>query len=246
VTAELDARFAGSLQASVDGLSARIGGLCDRMDRETQHRQRANQAFRQVSIGKGMAITGGAGSVHLEPHGPPAGYYWSIRRLTAYNYSAGTVTAFLDSVSGEPLVAFPAAAVYTFGKGEILIHPNSTILVTGASITPVTGTYVYLWGSADQFESWLLPWYIGAQRDGSLCGLLPVRRGQHRAVRSRGRRADRHLSRSGPGCRLRAVPVRAEHLRARGADPGDGQQRDAGRVGFRGHLHRRFHRAGLR
>ena len=167
MTAEIDASASVSLAASLNGLAAVVGGLCQRMDREVQHRQQANQAFRQVSIGKGMAITAGAGSVHLEPHGPPPGYFWSIRRLTAYNYSAGTVTAFVDSTAGEPLVAFPASAVFTFGKGEMLIHPSSSILVTGTSITPVTGSYVYLWGSADQFESWLLPWYMGAQRDGA-------------------------------------------------------------------------------
>jgi hypothetical protein len=168
VTIEADASGGLSIVASLNGLTKAIDGWTARMDREALHRQQASQSYRQVPIGKGINTSGSATTSHVEPHGPPQGYYWSIRRLTAYYYTAGTVTVFKDSpdgVAGEPLVAFPAAAVYTFGKGEMLLSPMSQLLITWSSITPTTGNFIYIWGAADQFETWLLPWYMGTQRD---------------------------------------------------------------------------------
>lgn len=170
MTVEADASAGLSVVASLNGLTQAIGGLNARMDREAMTRQKASQAFRQVRIGKGINTSGSATTSHIEPHGPPQGSYWSVRRLTAYYYTAGTVTAFVDSpdgINGEPLVAFPAAAVYTFGKGEMLLPPQSQLIIAYSGITPVSGNFIYVWGAADQFETWLLPWYMGAQRDES-------------------------------------------------------------------------------
>jgi len=164
----IDASADLSLVASLNGLAAGVGGLCQRMDREHALRQRAAQSFRQVPLVKGINVNGTSTISHVEPHGPPAGFYWSIRRLTAYGYTAGTVTVFKDSpdgVNGEPLVAFPEAAVYTFGKGEMLLNPNTTLVLSWSGITTVSGNFISIWGAADQFETWLLPWYMGAQRD---------------------------------------------------------------------------------
>jgi hypothetical protein len=79
------------------------------------------------------------------------------------NFTAGSVNTYVDNTAGEPICPFPAAAVNTFGKGEQLMNPMSRIAVVA---TGITGT-VQIWGAADQFETWLLPWYMGAQRDES-------------------------------------------------------------------------------
>lgn len=158
---ELDADLTVSLSAALGGLTAAVGGLCTRMDREAAHRQRAGEAFRQVPFIINVPLTAGAATLNPSPVGPELGYYWSIRKLAAVNFTAGTVNTYIDNIGGEPIVPFPAAAVNTFGKGEQLIHPSSNIAVVAAGIT---GT-VQIWGKADQFESWLLPWYIGTQRD---------------------------------------------------------------------------------
>jgi len=168
VTAGLEVDFSAQLLAGLNELSGKIGGLSSRLDREATVRQRAAQSFRQVPIVKGINTAGSATTSHIEPHGPPQGYYWSIRRLTAYNYSAGTVTVFRDSpdgVNGEPMIAFPSAGVYTFGKGEMLLSPQTNLIVTWSGLTVITGNFISIWGAADQFETWLLPWYMGAQRD---------------------------------------------------------------------------------
>src|SRR5271163_3740398 len=90
----IDASADLSLVASLNGLAAGVGGLCQRMDQEHALRQRAAQSFRQVPLVKGINVNGTSTISHVEPHGPPAGFYWSIRRLTAYGYTAGTVTVF--------------------------------------------------------------------------------------------------------------------------------------------------------
>jgi hypothetical protein len=149
-----------SLQASLDGLTAAVSGMCGRMDREFQFRQRANDAFRVVPFIINVPLTAGAATINPTQSGPDAGFYWSIRKMSAVGFTAGTVSTYVDNTGGEPIVPFTVSAVNTFGKGEQLLHPNSNIAVEAAGIT---GT-VQIWGQADQFESWLLPWYMGTVR----------------------------------------------------------------------------------
>lgn len=158
----LEADFGVSLVASLNGLASRIGEFCDRMDREVQFRQAATQAFRSVPFIINVPLVAGASTINPSVIGPDIGYYWSIRKLAAVGFTAGTVNTYVDAVNGEPIVPFPQAGVATFGKMEQLINPNSSVAV---SATGITGT-VQIWGKADQFEAWLLPWYGGAQRDG--------------------------------------------------------------------------------
>lgn len=158
---ELDADLTVSLSAALGGLTAAVGGLCTRMDREAAHRQRASEAIRQALFIINVPLVGGAATLNPSDAGPNLGFYWSIRKLAAVNFTAGTVNTYIDNTGGEPIVPFPVAAVNTFGRGEQLVHPSSNIAVVA---TGITGT-VQIWGKADQFESWLLPWYLGAQRD---------------------------------------------------------------------------------
>jgi hypothetical protein len=151
-----------SLQASLNGLAAKVGGLCDRLDRQAALARRASQAFRQVPFVINVPLVAGAATLNPAPtDGPGVGYFWSVRKLAAVGFTAGSVNVYIDNTGGEPVVPFPAAAVNTFGKGEQLINPNSNIAV---SATGITGT-VQIWGRADCFESWLLPWYMGAYSD---------------------------------------------------------------------------------
>lgn len=156
----LDIQAGVSLQAGMAELTAAISGMCQRMDREWKFRERANDAFRQVPFIINVPLVAGAATLNPTQAGPDAGYYWSIRKLSAVGFTAGTVDTYVDNTGGEPIVPFTVSAVNTFGKGEQLLHPNSNIAVVAAGIT---GT-VQIWGQADQFESWLLPWYMGTVR----------------------------------------------------------------------------------
>jgi hypothetical protein len=103
--------------------------------------------------------------------GPMTGFYWSLRRMVAQGYSAGTVAVYRNAsqtawgegagqLTGELLYTFPSAGTYTFGRREMMLSPDDTIalIVTGATLNAgVTGIQVT--GAADQFPSWYLPRY---------------------------------------------------------------------------------------
>jgi hypothetical protein len=158
---ELDAQLAAQLCVSLDGLAAKIGGLTDRYDQTTRLRGRAAQVIRQVPFIINVPLTAGAATINPSTAGPDIGYYWSIRKLAAVNFTAGTVNTYIDNTGGEPIVPFPVQAVNTFGKMEQVLNPGSAIAIVAAGIT---GT-VQIWGKADQFESWALPWYMGTYSD---------------------------------------------------------------------------------
>jgi hypothetical protein len=158
---ELSADLAAQLCVSLDGLAAQIGGLSARHDKRAQQQARAAQVIRQVPFIINVPLVAGAATINPSPAGPDVGYYWSIRKLAAVNFTAGTVNTYIDNTGGEPIVPFPAAAVNTFGKMEQLLNPGSSIAVVA---TGITGT-VQIWGKADQFETWALPWYMGTYSD---------------------------------------------------------------------------------
>lgn len=154
------------IEATAD-IAVALGRLCDRLDRQDMARRaRASEAYRQAEFSGTITLTAGAGTLQdFNRFGSPQGYTWSIRRLTAAGFTGGTLTAYKDSASGEPLAIFTGATTILpqyFGKGDILIKPMSQIVWSAASIT---GT-VQVWGVADQVESWLLPSYIGGYNSG--------------------------------------------------------------------------------
>jgi hypothetical protein len=150
-TPGIDLELNARLCASLDGVAASLG-------REDAWRQKIARAITQVPFAGTITLSGGAGTDD-QPDKLQAktGFIWSVRRLTANGYSAGTVTAYRNSTTGEPVMPFPVAAVNTIGRGELLLMPGDR-LVWGA--TGITGTVQY-WGVADCFESWFLPFYIG-------------------------------------------------------------------------------------
>ena len=161
MTAGADLSLDVSLSGTLADLARGVSRLCDRMDKEARLRQRANEALRQVPFIINVPLVAGAANLNPTVVGPDIGYYWSVRKLAAVGFTAGTVSTYIDSTGGEPLMPFTQAAVVTIGGAELLMHPNSSIAVLA---TGITGT-VQIWGAADQFETWLLPWYIGGQRD---------------------------------------------------------------------------------
>lgn len=104
--------------------------------------------------------------------GPNTGYHWSVRRLTASGFTAGTVSVYRNAtqtnftagsvaLTGELLVVFPVAGTDTFGRGELLLEPDDSLVLSCTGITLAAGAAgVSVIGSADQFESWLLPDYL--------------------------------------------------------------------------------------
>jgi hypothetical protein len=120
-----------------------------------------------------IPVTAGAGVLQpTDSSGPMTGQYWSIRRLVASGYSAGSVAVYRNAVitgtgaaaaaAGEILFTFPQAGAYTFGRGEMLLSPDDFLVFVATGITLITGqSGVSILGAADCLAAWLLPEYIG-------------------------------------------------------------------------------------
>jgi hypothetical protein len=161
------------------GLSTHLGQVADllaesnRMTASQQHRrERLFEQLHQVPIGAiQVPITAGAGAYQMADQlSPKAGYMWSIRRLTASGYTAGTVIAYKNGSvvggaytgGGDPMLPFASAGTFTFGRGEVLLDQNDQLILVCTGITLASGYGgVQLNGAADNFERWLLPDYLG-------------------------------------------------------------------------------------
>jgi hypothetical protein len=130
------------------------------------------ESLHQVPIGAlQVTISGGAGAYQMpDLLSPKAGYMWSVRRITASGYSAGTVTVYKNGAvvggsavaGGEPVMPFAAAGTSTAGRGEILLDQNDQLIIVCSGITLSAGfAGVQINGAADFFERWLLPEYLG-------------------------------------------------------------------------------------
>ena len=150
--ADIEVDLGAQLVASIEGMAARL-------DREERQRQRMAQAIRQVPITPPqITLNAGAGTLDLPASlRVPTGYYWGVRRLTLSGFSAGTAVVYLNGAGGEPVAPFAQAGTFTFGKGQLLMHPDDRLVVVATGITGV----VQVNGAADLFEQWYLPYYLG-------------------------------------------------------------------------------------
>lgn len=143
---ELNAR----LCASLEGLAGQVGA-------EQEWRRKISEAMIDVPFGLTVPLSGGTGTLTQAPNlGPPLGWWWSVRRLTAVGFTAGTVNVYADSTAGELIAPFPQAGVFTFNRGEQLLRPMQQMIIQA---TGIAGT-VTIWGRADGFQQWFYPYYV--------------------------------------------------------------------------------------
>lgn len=142
-------------------LSIAIGGLAAEMKRASNFRNLQATAVQQATIATQVPIVGGAGKVD-QPDllQVKSGYNWSIRRITTNGFTAGSVNAYRNDANGEPIIPWPQAGMFTFGRGEMLLQPMDRIVITATGITAALA-YVPCWITFDFFEQWYLPFYIG-------------------------------------------------------------------------------------
>jgi hypothetical protein len=145
-------------------LGAQLGRVATALERQQADAMRLGQVIREVPItSPQIQISAGAGQLD-EPDLLEAktGYCWSIRRLTAWGYTAGSVEVFKNSANGELMFPFPSQGVATFGRGEQRLMPGDRLVFVASGIT-LSGAYtgIQIGGAADCFESWYLPYYIG-------------------------------------------------------------------------------------
>jgi hypothetical protein len=153
-------------------LASQLTRLADSMEDRRRHQIHLFQQSHQVPIGPlQIPITAGAGALQqTEMSGPKAGFMWSIRRLTATGYTAGSVIAYKNGAivggaiapGSEPLIPFTQAGTNFIGRGEALLDQNDSLLIVCTGITLAAGyNWVQINGAADNISRDLLPDYLG-------------------------------------------------------------------------------------
>jgi hypothetical protein len=119
------------------GLQASIGSLTEQLKAWRSDRLRLAQAVHPFVIpGIPLSLTTGAGTLN-QPNimSPRTGRFWDIRRISCTGYTAGTVTCYLNSTSGDIVALFSTAGVLLNGKAQLLIGANDLLVFGAASIT---------------------------------------------------------------------------------------------------------------
>jgi len=72
-----------------------------------------------------------------ETLGPKTGQAWLVQRMTAANFTAGTVAVYRDSHNApqNQIVAFTQAGTYLFGKTQIILIPGQQLVINTANAT---------------------------------------------------------------------------------------------------------------
>jgi hypothetical protein len=165
VTVDAGVEFGGRLLAALDGLA---GELRHRREREERVRL-AFQKVHTVPIAPGLiSLTAGAGTLDTGGQGqagPMGGYCWSVKRLSALGFTAGTVNAYINgsaaALDAQPDIPWASAGMYTFGNGEVILMPQDRLIFTASGITGE----VLIKGSAVELPVALLPWFLMGSPD---------------------------------------------------------------------------------
>jgi len=146
-------------------LTASLGEIVDRLTRREEHAERAAvdlwQNVHMVPIlYTGLTgLAGSTGAVIASPDrmGPSTGFWWDVRRLSIWGFTAGTVNVYLNDISGngELVASFPQPGQYTW-SGGLLLGPDDYLAAITAG---VTGS-VFLAGQAVEVGTRYLPDYL--------------------------------------------------------------------------------------
>jgi len=103
-----------------------------------------------------IPLSGGAGTLQQgNLYGPEMPYWWDLRTLSFWGFTAGTVTTFLNSASGEQIAATTTPGQFTWSAQIMLSGPDNLIFVASG----ITGS-VNVALRAIEVETQWLPEYL--------------------------------------------------------------------------------------
>jgi hypothetical protein len=103
-----------------------------------------------------ISITSGAGSVdYPDMYGPHDPYWWDVRSIKVWGFTAGTVTCYLNSTNGAQVFEATAPGEFT-GSATTVLGPRDRLIF---SATGITGT-VSFGGQAIEIHTAWLPEYL--------------------------------------------------------------------------------------
>jgi hypothetical protein len=82
-----------------------------------------------------IPLTAGAGTLQQgNLYGPETPFYWDLRTISVWGFTAGTVTVYLNSVNGEILGQTITPGQFTWSANEIL-GPQDNLIFGAAGVT---------------------------------------------------------------------------------------------------------------
>jgi hypothetical protein len=144
----------------VTGILARLDLLLGRMEQDSQPRETQPrtpwQACHPVPIQGQITISGGAGTLDVpDLYGPHDSFWWDLRQLAVWGFTAGTVTVFRNSASGPQIASTTVPGEFTW-SAQHLLGPRDRLIFVASGITGV----VNVDGQAIEIETAWLPDYL--------------------------------------------------------------------------------------
>jgi len=160
VTADTDGGLQGQVAASLEvTLGALADGLNALVDDKRSRPQQLWNACRPVPILPGQVpLSSGAGTLDVPDRmGPKDGYWWDVRRLTLWGFTAGTVSVYLnDSTTlGEQLASCTLPGQFTW-SGQLLLGSRDRLVVVASGVTGSVSAA----GQAIEVSAQALPDYL--------------------------------------------------------------------------------------
>jgi hypothetical protein len=103
-----------------------------------------------------IPLTGGAGTLTQgNLYGPEGSYWWDLRTVSLWGWTAGTVTVYLNNTAGEQIAQATTPGQFTWGA-QILLGPQDNVIF-GA--TGITGSVNVILRAIEVETAWL-PEYL--------------------------------------------------------------------------------------
>ena len=159
MTADTDTGISAQLGAGIELMLGRVADTLDRLDRREQQLQQWWQDLHPAPI-LTQALTGspaaGATIDVIDRTQVKDSYWWDVRRLSCWGFTAGSVNVFLNDPNGEQIASFPQAGQWSWG-GQLLMAPRDRLVAVVAS--NITGS-VFFAGQVIEVASTILPQYL--------------------------------------------------------------------------------------
>jgi len=149
------------IEATLDLLAGKVGEIADRVTRAERREVQLWQDVHMVPIlGGGLFANPLAGATLDFPdrYGPHDPFWWDVRRLSCWGFTAGTVNVFLNDPQGlgELVATYPSPGQWTWGGNLLLAPRDRLVVVVGSNITG----QVQVAGQAAEVSSTMLPRYL--------------------------------------------------------------------------------------
>lgn len=131
-----------------------LGHIGDRLARIDRHQTFGWEDVHPVPIGP-QNLTASGTVDFPDQLGPRDGYWWDVRRISIWGFTAGTVAVYLNDPNGEQVGAATSAGQLTWGT-SLLLGPRDRLIFVASNITG----NVRIGGQAFEVKDTALPRYL--------------------------------------------------------------------------------------